>query len=199
VSKVRGVRFMLAAGLVAGAVGLSACGDDDEDEASEAASSIESQAAEAQSSAEEQVDSAVSQAGDVQSSVESQIDSAMSEADTAVSEATSEAGSVASEATAEAESVASEATAEDTAAAGGGDPAAGKEVFMSAGCVGCHTLADAGATGAVGPNLDDVKPSFDTVVQFVTNGSGPMPSFKGQLSDTDIQNVAAYVSSVAGQ
>jgi mono/diheme cytochrome c family protein len=27
---------------------------------------------------------------------------------------------------------------------------------------------------------------------------GVMPSFKGQLSETEIQNVAAYVSSVAG-
>jgi mono/diheme cytochrome c family protein len=89
---------------------------------------------------------------------------------------------------------------ETTAAAGGeGDPAAGKEVFASAGCSGCHTLADAGATGAVGPNLDDVKPDHATVVQFVTNGAGPMPAFGGQLSEQQINDVAAYVSSVAGQ
>jgi cytochrome c551/c552 len=37
-----------------------------------------------------------------------------------------------------------------------GDPAAGKQVFVSAGCGGCHALAEAGTTGAVGPNLDDV-------------------------------------------
>ena len=35
----------------------------------------------------------------------------------------------------------------------------GKQVFASAGCGGCHTLKDAGATGNVGPNLDDLKPS----------------------------------------
>jgi cytochrome c6 len=80
-----------------------------------------------------------------------------------------------------------------------GDPAAGKEVFASAGCTGCHTLADAGATGTVGPNLDDAKPPHDLVVDRVTNGKGPMPSFKGQLSEEQIQNVAAYVSSVAGK
>ena len=40
-----------------------------------------------------------------------------------------------------------------------GDAAAGKEVFASAGCAGCHTLADAGSTGTVGPNLDEAKPS----------------------------------------
>jgi mono/diheme cytochrome c family protein len=80
-----------------------------------------------------------------------------------------------------------------------GDAAAGKEVFASAGCTGCHTLADAGATGNVGPNLDEAKPSHELVVDRVTNGAGPMPSFKGQLSETQIQDVAAYVSSVAGQ
>ena len=55
---------------------------------------------------------------------------------------------------------------------------------MSAGCVGCHTLADAGATGTVGPNLDEAKPPYDLVVKRVTNGMGAMPPFKGQLSDT---------------
>jgi mono/diheme cytochrome c family protein len=70
---------------------------------------------------------------------------------------------------------------------------------MSAGCSGCHTLADAGAAGNVGPNLDQTKPSFDKVVERVTNGKPPMPSFKGQLTDQQIQDVAAYVSSVAGK
>ena len=64
---------------------------------------------------------------------------------------------------------------------------AGKEVFESAGCVGCHTLADAGATGTVGPNLDEAKPSEAIVVNRVTNGKGVMPSFKGQLSEQQIQ------------
>ena len=90
--------------------------------------------------------------------------------------------------------------AETTPAAGGaGDAAAGKAVFESAGCVGCHTLADAGATGTVGPNLDQAKPPADLVVTRVTNGMGAMPPFKGQLSEKQIQDVAAYVSSVAGQ
>ena len=81
----------------------------------------------------------------------------------------------------------------------GGDPTAGKAVFTSAGCTGCHTLADAGSNGSVGPNLDDVKPPFDLVVMRVTDGKGVMPSFKGQLSEKQIKDVAAYVSSVAGQ
>jgi cytochrome c553 len=79
-----------------------------------------------------------------------------------------------------------------------GDAAAGKAVFESAGCVACHTLADAGATGTVGPNLDEAKPPATLVVTRVTNGAGPMPSFKGQLTTKQIDDVAAYVSSVAG-
>jgi mono/diheme cytochrome c family protein len=80
-----------------------------------------------------------------------------------------------------------------------GDAAAGKAVFTSAGCESCHTLKDAGSTGTVGPNLDDAKPSEDLVKERVTNGKSPMPSFKGQLSDQQIADVAAYVSSVAGK
>ncbi len=76
---------------------------------------------------------------------------------------------------------------------------AGKEVFTTAGCEGCHTLADAGAKGNVGPNLDDAKPSFALVVDRVTNGKAAMPPFKGQLTEQQIKDVAAYVSSVAGK
>jgi mono/diheme cytochrome c family protein len=79
-----------------------------------------------------------------------------------------------------------------------GDADAGKQVFASAGCGGCHTLADAGTNGTVGPNLDDAKPSEELAVTRVTNGKGAMPSFKGQLTEQQIADVAAYVSSVAG-
>lgn len=75
----------------------------------------------------------------------------------------------------------------------GGSAAAGKEVFASAGCAGCHTLADAGASGTVGPNLDEAAPPHEIVVDFVTNGAGAMPSFAGQLSEQQIQDVAAYI------
>jgi mono/diheme cytochrome c family protein len=81
-----------------------------------------------------------------------------------------------------------------------GDPAAGKEVFLGgSGCGGCHILADAGTAGEVGPNLDETKPSYDLVVDRVTNGQGAMPAFSSSLSEEDIQNVAAYISAVAGQ
>ena len=80
-----------------------------------------------------------------------------------------------------------------------GDANAGKAVFASAQCANCHTLADAGATGQVGPNLDSAKPSESLVVERVTNGTGVMPSFKGKLSEQQIADVAAYVSSAAGK
>jgi len=77
-------------------------------------------------------------------------------------------------------------------------PTDGKSIFAQT-CVSCHTLADAGASGTVGPNLDQTKPSKDLVVDRVTNGQGGMPSFKNQLDAAQIQAVAAYVSSVAGK
>jgi mono/diheme cytochrome c family protein len=74
-----------------------------------------------------------------------------------------------------------------------GDATAGKAVFASAGCGGCHTLKAAGTRGTVGPNLDDLKPALDRIVHQVEVGGGPMPAFKGQLSDKQIQDVSAYV------
>lgn len=76
----------------------------------------------------------------------------------------------------------------------GGDAANGEQVFASAGCGGCHTFSAAGSTGSIGPNLDDVSPSFDAVVAMVTNGGGAMPSFEDELSEQQIRDVAAFVS-----
>jgi mono/diheme cytochrome c family protein len=81
----------------------------------------------------------------------------------------------------------------------GGSTALGKEIFLgSAGCASCHTLADAGATGTIGPNLDATQPSLELAVDRVTNGQGGMPSFADTLSEEEIQEVAAYVSAAAG-
>jgi mono/diheme cytochrome c family protein len=79
-----------------------------------------------------------------------------------------------------------------------GDPAAGKGIFTKAGCVGCHTLADAHATGTVGPNLDQSKPDYRKATARVTLGKGAMPPFKGQLSNQQIADVAAYVVTATG-
>jgi mono/diheme cytochrome c family protein len=45
-----------------------------------------------------------------------------------------------------------------------GDPAAGKQLFTAGAqppCASCHTLQEAGASGTVGPNLDDVLKGKD--------------------------------------
>ena len=79
-----------------------------------------------------------------------------------------------------------------------GNSAAGKPIFASAGCTGCHTLAAAHSTGTVGPNLDALKPNYRAVTAQVTNGGGQMPSFKGKLSTQQIADVAAYVVDSTG-
>lgn len=80
---------------------------------------------------------------------------------------------------------------------GGGDPAAGREIFI-ANCGSCHTFADAGTTGSIGPNLDEAAPSMELAVDRVTNGQGVMPAFEGDLSEQEILDVATYVSTAAG-
>ena len=77
-------------------------------------------------------------------------------------------------------------------------PTDGKSIF-TANCGSCHTLSDAGTAGAVGPNLDEARPSRETVVDLVTNGRGAMPSFADSLDQQQIDAVAEYVSGAAGQ
>jgi mono/diheme cytochrome c family protein len=90
-------------------------------------------------------------------------------------------------------------TGSTTTPSGSGATAVGKKVFASAGCSGCHTLKDAGATGNVGPNLDTLKPSESRVAHQVEFGGAVMPAFKGKLTPAEITAVAQYVSSVAGK
>jgi outer membrane protein assembly factor BamB len=85
-----------------------------------------------------------------------------------------------------------------SAATAGVSLKAGMSVFSTT-CASCHTLAAAGSTGTVGPNLDQLKPSDALVVKQVTNGGGGMPAFGSSLSKAQIQSVALFVSSVAGK
>jgi mono/diheme cytochrome c family protein len=82
---------------------------------------------------------------------------------------------------------------------GGGTPSyppAAKVKFTNT-CGGCHTLADAGTKGAVGPNLDDLKPDEATVEHQIAKGGGAMPP--KLLTGQDAKDVAAYVAAVAGK
>ena len=74
----------------------------------------------------------------------------------------------------------------------------GKDIFL-ANCGSCHTLADAGTSGKIGPNLDQLKPSLSIVQRQVINGGGAMPAFKGQLTAAQITAVSKYVASVTGK
>ena len=81
---------------------------------------------------------------------------------------------------------------------GAGDPAAGEEVFASAGCGSCHALEEAGTTATVGPNLDESTIDQAAAAEQVANGGGGMPAFSGQLSEEQIQDVAAFVVASQG-
>ena len=74
-----------------------------------------------------------------------------------------------------------------------GDAAAGESIFAENGCGSCHTLEAAGASGSIGPNLDESQPDFELAVDRITNGAGAMPAFGDQLEPQQIADVAAYV------
>ena len=71
----------------------------------------------------------------------------------------------------------------------------GKDVFLNkAVCSACHTLADAGSSGDIGPSLNEIRPDKMRVINTVTNGIGVMPPFEDQLTLEEIEAVAHYVS-----
>jgi sulfite dehydrogenase len=65
-------------------------------------------------------------------------------------------------------------------------------------CATCHTLKDAGSTGAVGPVLDDLQPTADRVVTALKSGIGMMPSYGSTLTDAQMRAVARYVAKASG-
>jgi sulfite dehydrogenase len=76
----------------------------------------------------------------------------------------------------------------------------GKALFLKAvpACAICHTLNDAGSEGAVGPVLDEIKPSPQRITKALVNGLGSMPAYVGKLSVTQIEALARYVSKASG-
>jgi mono/diheme cytochrome c family protein len=76
----------------------------------------------------------------------------------------------------------------------------GRQVFAR-NCSNCHTLKGANAVGNVGPNLDQLRPPKALVLDAVKNGrargNGQMPA--DLVNGEDAQNVAAFVSKVAGR
>ena len=98
---------------------------------------------------------------------------------------------------------------------GGGDANAGKAVFASNGCGSCHTLAVAGATGTIGPDLGKsvtgdaakahmavgafIEQSITDPAAFTASGgpwATPMPTtFGSSLSSTQIADLVALIES----
>ena len=87
-----------------------------------------------------------------------------------------------------------------------GDAAAGKEVFASAGCAGCHTFTPAGSNASVGPDLDTALEGKDAdfVLESIVDpnaeitpgfNAGVMPSNFGEtLSDKQLADLVAFLT-----
>jgi mono/diheme cytochrome c family protein len=82
--------------------------------------------------------------------------------------------------------------------ASGGGGGGGQKLFVD-NCGNCHTMAAAGASGKVGPDMDQLRPGPDLVNAQVTNGGGGMPAFKGKLSPEQITELSNYVADNAGK
>ncbi len=65
-------------------------------------------------------------------------------------------------------------------------------------CAVCHTLQAAGAEGAIGPVLDELKPEAARVAKALRDGIGQMPSYKDKLSEAEIAALAHFVSKASG-
>jgi mono/diheme cytochrome c family protein len=92
-----------------------------------------------------------------------------------------------------------------------GDPAAGKKLFTSTGCGGCHTFKPAGTTGKLGPDLDNLAadakkanqgPLAEYTFASIKNPSayvvpgfkdGVMPNYGTQLTDKQIADLTAFL------
>jgi mono/diheme cytochrome c family protein len=90
--------------------------------------------------------------------------------------------------------------------------AAGKALFLSSGCGGCHTFKAAGTAGKVGPDLDKLaadvqkanrgsveeytRESIEDPGAYVVPGypNGVMPPYKGQLTDSQINELVAFLT-----
>jgi len=106
-----------------------------------------------------------------------------------------------------------------TTSSSGGDTAAGKTVFASESCGGCHTFNAAGSNGSIGPDLDTaiatdasaahedsledfVKESIVDPEKYIAQGypGGVMPSdFGKKLTRTQLDDLVAFIVSNTNQ
>jgi mono/diheme cytochrome c family protein len=76
----------------------------------------------------------------------------------------------------------------------GGASADDPEGLFTANCASCHTLAAAGSSGTIGPNLDESPADQAAIAEQIRNGGGQMPAFGDQLTDEQIQALATWVA-----
>jgi mono/diheme cytochrome c family protein len=100
-----------------------------------------------------------------------------------------------------------------TVAQGPSGSAAGKTLFASNGCGGCHTYKPAASSGKVGPDLDNLaadakkaghgdleaytKESIENPGAYVVSGfpNGVMPAYEGKLTESQIADLVAFLTS----
>lgn len=78
----------------------------------------------------------------------------------------------------------------------------GRKVFTEIAqpsCKLCHRLEAAGATGTLGPSLDELQPDKARALEAIRKGVGVMPPFADKLTPEQIEAVADYVAKVAGR
>jgi mono/diheme cytochrome c family protein len=110
------------------------------------------------------------------------------------------------------ESTPTESTPTETSGGATGDPAAGKEIFSTTAqppCSSCHTLAEANASGTVGPDLDQVLKGKDAAFIHesivdpdaeIASGfsAGIMPAVYGdQLDEQQLADLVAFLEQSA--
>ena len=105
-------------------------------------------------------------------------------------------------------------SATTTSSSGGAQIAAGKALFSSQSCAGCHTFTAAGSSGTVGPNLDNaiaadataagmplaafIRESITKPSAYIAKGysDGIMtPTFGTSLTSTQIDDLVAFILS----
>lgn len=88
----------------------------------------------------------------------------------------------------------------------------GDQIFIAAGCAGCHQLGKANATGNIGPGLDDLaaaagkrepgKSAKQYVLESITDpevftvsgfGKGVMPGYEGKLTKKQLDALVEYL------
>ena len=96
---------------------------------------------------------------------------------------------------------AAEARARAHAALVARQAAAGRGVFAR-NCASCHTIeghvAHPTFVESMIPNLDEVRPRPEYVIQRIDNGGFDMPSLSSELKPEQIADVVAYVTTIGG-